>query len=167
MANFELNELTNATALRLAAGETSGSTSLAVAAYGHEGQNTVGTQVVNPKVSTARLEEVEMRQLDDILLAEQVDRVDFVKIDVEGSEPRVLAGARATLERHRPLLQLEVEPDWLHRQGTSLEEVFHLLGAANYDVWTFDRTSGTLRRLREDDTVNGNVIAGPRGWKPS
>lgn len=51
---------------------------------------------------------VAMRRLDS-LLAERpdVDRIDFIKIDVEGHELGVLRGATATLARFRPTLVLE------------------------------------------------------------
>lgn len=47
--------------------------------------------------------EVEMIALDDLLL----DKVDLIKIDVEGYEPQVLAGAMETIERCRPLVVVE------------------------------------------------------------
>jgi FkbM family methyltransferase len=37
-----------------------------------------------------------------------LDRVDLIKIDVEGMEEQVLAGACDTLRRHRPLLFIEI-----------------------------------------------------------
>jgi len=50
--------------------------------------------------------EVSLRRLDDFDLG---DRVSFVKCDVEGHELAVLRGGRATLERYRPTLQIEIE----------------------------------------------------------
>jgi hypothetical protein len=100
-------------------------------------------------------------------VAAEVDNVDFVKIDVEGSETGVLAGARATLARHRPLLQLELEPEWLTRQNSSPEEVFRLLDAVGYVAWIFDQATGTLRELEAGEPVNGNVIAGTKDWRPA
>ena len=35
--------------------------------------------------------------------------LDFLKIDAEGHEPAVLRGAKDTIERHRPVLCLEVK----------------------------------------------------------
>jgi FkbM family methyltransferase len=51
-----------------------------------------------------RTYEVEIRTLDDFGLTD----VRFVKADVEGSEREVLEGARATLERDRPVILLEL-----------------------------------------------------------
>jgi FkbM family methyltransferase len=165
-ANLELNGIANVTAVQVASGDVSGHTPLAIAAYGHEGQNTVGTEVVNPKVGTVRHEEVEMRRLDDILDAAGVGKVDFVKVDVEGSEPQVLVGAERTLAVHRPVLQLELEPEWLARRGSSPDDVFRLLETAGYSAWTFDGVTGALRRMESDEPVSGNVVAGPKYWQP-
>lgn len=48
-------------------------------------------------------ESVAVKALDDL----ELDRLDLVKIDVEGMEADVLIGGEATLERHRPLIYLE------------------------------------------------------------
>ncbi len=54
-------------------------------------------------------EPVEIVRIDDLGL----DRLDFLKIDVEGMEVDVLEGARASLERHRPVCWVE---HWLTRE---------------------------------------------------
>lgn len=48
---------------------------------------------------------VETRRLDD----EDIGDVGFIKIDVEGLERKVLAGAARTIERHRPRLLVEIQ----------------------------------------------------------
>ena len=165
-SNLELNQLANVTTVHAAAGEAARTISLAVAEQGHEGQNTLGTVINNENVATASLEEVEMRTLDEILTTSAVDRVDFVKIDVEGSEPRVLAGAREILAEHQPILQLELEPEWLARQGSSVEEVRRLLETAGYRWWVFDDETGELRAPHVGEQIDGNVIAGQNAWRP-
>ena len=46
-------------------------------------------------------------RLDDVFPLEQLDRLDYMKIDVEGAEAQVLAGAAETLKKIRPIVQLE------------------------------------------------------------
>lgn len=48
--------------------------------------------------------------LDDWAEARGLDRLDLIKIDVEGSEWRVLEGASRTLDRFRPLVVTEYNP---------------------------------------------------------
>jgi len=48
--------------------------------------------------------------LDDLLANEGVERVDAIKVDVEGAEPLVLEGAVKTIERDRPVLLSEFYP---------------------------------------------------------
>lgn len=47
-------------------------------------------------------------RLDDVFPLEKLDRLDYVKIDVEGAEAQVLAGARETFKKYRPIVQMEI-----------------------------------------------------------
>jgi FkbM family methyltransferase len=58
--------------------------------------------------------------------------VQFIKIDVQGAEARVLAGARRTLAMDHPALFIEVDPNALREFGTTPAEVFASLEALNY-----------------------------------
>jgi FkbM family methyltransferase len=60
-----------------------------------------------------------------------LDRVSFVKIDVEGHESSVIAGARATLERDRPVLLVEIEQD--HIGERPIGSVFDSITEIGYD----------------------------------
>ncbi len=56
--------------------------------------------------------------LDDFIREHDI-RPDVLKIDVEGFEHAVIAGARTLLREHRPLLFLELHPSLLDRHGAS------------------------------------------------
>jgi FkbM family methyltransferase len=88
--------------------------------------------------------EVPMRRLDDFELTD----VGFIKIDVEGHEEAVLAGAVATLERWRPSLLLELEER--HNTGC-ISRVVALLNGHGYTGVTLHQ--GVLRSLDAFDPV--------------
>ena len=46
--------------------------------------------------------------LDDLVKWEGLDRLDYLKIDAEGSESDILRGGRRTIEDFRPIIQAEV-----------------------------------------------------------
>jgi len=50
---------------------------------------------------------VEITTLDSY----EFDNVDFIKIDVEGYEPKVLAGAEKTIKKHWPVMCVEINTD--------------------------------------------------------
>jgi len=59
---------------------------------------------------------------DDYLAGLDLDRLDLLKVDVEGMEKEVMAGLRGTLERFRPVVLLEFTRDF-HTSYTGLEDL--------------------------------------------
>jgi FkbM family methyltransferase len=57
---------------------------------------------------------VETQSIDDFVLANSVERVDFIKMDIEGAEPDALIGAEKTIRKHRPQLAISVYHDLGH-----------------------------------------------------
>jgi FkbM family methyltransferase len=94
---------------------------------------------------------VPTRPLDEVVADEGLDRVDLLKIDVEGAELAVLAGAHRTLDRHRPLVL--VESDDLHqaRYDATAQDVLDAVVAHGYEVFRYRR--GAL------DQLDGQVVA--------
>lgn len=103
---------------RVALGETKRKVALEV-----DPENTGATHVRPGAEGT-----IPMRRLDDF----GFDEVDFIKLDVEGYERRVLEGARETLARCRPVVIVE-QKDFAGRYGSeryAAAELLQSLGAA-------------------------------------
>lgn len=83
----------------------------------------------NPDTDDAVIRMVQARTIDS-LIAEGLPAPDFVKIDVEGHELKVLYGARKLLGVKRPELLIEFHAPLLHR---SIQDMLH---AYDYDVQT-------------------------------
>lgn len=84
---------------------------------------------------------VQVRRLDTVMNEERLPPPDVMKIDVEGAEADVLAGAHETLTRYRPVLMIE-----LH--GTNAE-VASTLEAIGYRASVLGR-SGSISEVPWD-----------------
>jgi FkbM family methyltransferase len=73
--------------------------------------------------------------LDSLVEQAQLSRVDLVKIDVEGSETKVLQGAQKTLSRFKPTVILEMNFATLRDNvGSSALELYQAIGASGYTM---------------------------------
>lgn len=70
---------------------------------------------------------VPTRTLDDIMAERRPDRIDVIKLDVEGSEHDVLAGARDTLWAYRPKLIIEWNNHFFADRPEAAEALYTLL----------------------------------------
>jgi hypothetical protein len=65
-------------------------------------------------------------------------RIDFVKMDAEGSEYDVLLGMIETIRRNRPAIMLEFHPDSIREYGTEPKDTFNLLRSIGYRIYLTD-----------------------------
>lgn len=80
--------------------------------------------------STRDTATVEVRTLDSF----EFERVDFIKIDVEGYEWFVLQGGVQTISRERPLLQLEIVGNQCRKFNYSAEQMIEWIRQLGYRV---------------------------------
>ena len=125
--NLQINNATNVRLFRLAISNYNGQTGMTIAGYGHEGQNTFGT-FVHKDIEFLRTEQVKLKRLDDLIDEECLDRLDVMKIDVEGAEFAVLDGAQNTLSHYRPIILLEILESALQQQGSNSDAIFYSNG---------------------------------------
>lgn len=98
------------------------------------------------------VQDVPVIRLDDWAREQSLDRVDVVKLDVEGSEAAALAGATRTLVRFKPraVLVEDKNPDLRRRLHTALDELGYRSTGVTFDHNTLfrpdRRDSEVLRR---------------------
>ena len=96
-------------------------------------------------------EESPTTTLDELL---DLARVDVLKIDTDGYDGRVLAGASKTLCENEPLVLFEWHPLACRAAGTDYRQAFQVLESAGYDRFVFFDKYGRFNhfRLRVDET---------------
>lgn len=133
--NISLNHLTNIAAYNIAVSKKRGAVSFM---YGKEpdysrvidgDQSWSGTVIDDARAHNSNIHLVNTIDLDSILLKE--DRVDWIKIDVEGHEMDVLEGAMQTIRMHKPKIIIEIWPRNMekinamaHSFGYSIEHIY-------------------------------------------
>jgi FkbM family methyltransferase len=117
--NVALNELPNVHALPVALGRAAGRTK--VPALDYRGANNFG----GISLGGAQGEDVPVVALDQL----EVTTAKLIKIDVEGMELDVLAGAMATLARCRPILYVEND------RAAKAEALVAQVRDAGYRMW--------------------------------
>ncbi|MGA3263661.1 MAG: FkbM family methyltransferase [Terracidiphilus sp.] len=93
--------------------------------------------------------------LDEFVESQALDRLDVIKIDVEGYELAVLNGGRKTLERFHPVLLVEVKEHHQRLAGFSRKELFDWLIARNYLPFRI-KSDARLTPIQEPE--DGNLI---------
>jgi FkbM family methyltransferase len=77
---------------------------------------------------------VPLRRFDDVACEAGLNRLDVMKIDVEGAEWMVLRGAENSIKKFRPVIIAEISACKFRRAGYTPEDLLGYLNALNYDV---------------------------------
>ena len=64
--------------------------------------------VVKDTLDTDSFNEIQATTLDEFKVQENLERIDFIKSDIEGSELEMLQGAKGVLKNHKPKLALAI-----------------------------------------------------------
>jgi FkbM family methyltransferase len=147
-ANVTRNGLDAVAVLEMAASDGPGTLQLQEYEADASDSGSYGVAATTTVVEGGRAFTVAARALDDALDDAGVDRVDLLKMDIEGGEARALAGLRRRLAGRRiDRILLEVHPHHLRDQGSSAEAVVGELRAHGFNVYTIDHSPSAARRV--------------------
>lgn len=115
--NITLNNTSNIIPVPIALSDRSGKAKMSVA----EGLSSLFHHLTNQFV------EVRLMTLDEFISEHQIDRVDAIKLDVEGAELQVIRGADQTIRHFKPVMMVEINATTLKSSGTTPEELFQTI----------------------------------------
>jgi FkbM family methyltransferase len=136
--NLELNSTLDVAAHHLALGNVEGSIRLS---SDRPGATSGSYSVTNTNAGSF---EVPQQRLDDWIGDRELTGLKLIKIDVEGSEPDVLMGARAVITKYKPYLLVEWNRG--HLRGQELEHLVRALSTHDGYRWSIVQPSRWIRR---------------------
>jgi FkbM family methyltransferase len=110
-------------------------------------------------VTTAEAgDEVKVITIDSLKL----ERCNLIKIDVEGMETRVLAGARKTIKRCGPILYVECGDEPAGKIADTLEDIGYRAWWSVYPYFDPGNYNGNLNFIWEEETMpSANLLCAP------
>lgn len=112
-----------------------------------------------------KIDSVQAITLDDYVSANSIDRLDFIKIDVEGAEKMVFIGAENTLHKYSPIIMLEINDPTARSAGYSVDDLLSFLENQGYNRFFLFNLAGGLNVAYKNEILkrasNGsfNIIA--------
>jgi FkbM family methyltransferase len=135
--NVKLNGFSNIRCYQLALSNETGNFPFYISEDGYDAWNSFSPPIAGKNFSK---QDIECQRWDDFAREHDlVDKVTMMKIDVEGWESRLLAGAFSSFARtDAPILQVEFTDEAASSAGSSCQELYHALERMGYRMYTYD-----------------------------
>jgi FkbM family methyltransferase len=157
--HLRINLCSNVTVQAQAVGDEDTKGILYVVENWAAGCNSLKPPDVPAKISRTSVHVV---RLDDWLAESKIERVDFIKLDVEGAELAVLCGARKFLERRpRPVILVEVQDIRTAPWGYAAREIVNILEQAEYTCFQLSPNGKLLKIDAGNKEFDLNLVAVP------
>ncbi len=93
--------------------------------------------------------DVSCETMDSFVKNKKLNRVDFIKIDVEGHELKVLEGAIKTLKQFKPCMMIEIEQ---RHHKINIDYIFNFITTLGYEISFYN-----LEKLRFEQLSNFDI----------
>ncbi len=113
----------------------------------YKSRGKLNTEYVERGETKSRTIEVRTSTLDNFVNENKIPHIDFIKIDVEGHELRVIAGGKEALKRLRPVLQIEIEQ---RHYKQDIKEILEYVNQLGYQCYYLDLALKTVNRVEND-----------------
>jgi len=142
--NVRRSGLHQVTAMPLAISNTSGVATISIPKYEDGSENYYEASLVTSKNSVGIA--IQTLRLDDRI--DLFQRLDFVKMDVEGHEPPALEGMRAIVEQFYPIFLIEINDGFA--PGSTGNLVRNMMAEWGYSMHYYDGSALRLSAGKED-----------------
>ncbi|MBU6430874.1 MAG: FkbM family methyltransferase [Patescibacteria group bacterium] len=141
--NISRNNLKNASLFEMAIADKNGKMELFLSNE-NKGNNSL-IQSENLKTSVR----VKSVTLDDFITSRKIEKVDIVKMDIEGAEILAIEGMKKTLIKHKPLLFLEFSPHSIVKLNRNPTDFISILSGMGYSIFEINETRKSLNNVTD------------------
>lgn len=154
MKNIRINKLPNIFPINKALSNNSFIGQLYVA------RNKTGHNSLAPlKEDDYTIEKVDVITLDKFCEEENINNIDFIKIDAEGAELEILQGSLLILKKHRPIFMIELSDKRTSYFNYKTLDIVDVFKKYNYEL--FSVSDDYLEELKPQNYYDENVICIP------
>jgi FkbM family methyltransferase len=144
--NVSLNELNNVTVEGLALTDSDGQQDFFIFPEGEEVYNSLGAQKRDvEKTKAERTIKVQVSKLDTYCKINKIDRIDFIKLDVEGAEEKVFEGGKEVFKTLNPIIITEIYEKSAIQCGCSGVRMLKNFGQLGYTIYNIDEKSNLTK----------------------
>ncbi len=133
--NINLNDLKNVYSYQLAVLDADKKLEMNIAGEERSALNTFGKEFGYRGIEKLGTEMVQAVTIDGFVDTESIEKVDLIKLDIEGSELLALKGARDTIEKFRPAIILGLNKEAFIANGYNVEDLKKLLQELRYKAY--------------------------------
>lgn len=130
--NISENNFKNIESFLLALGKENGSLVLSLPSEDFVG-NAVGDNINTQNNQSIKVE-VPMSTLNFFAEQNNIDKCDFIKMDIEGAEYFVFEGGLEFIKKTRPVIQSEYNKHWIESIGKSFKDFYLLFKDLDYKI---------------------------------
>ena len=85
-----------------------------------------------------KIEDIYLKRLDDVIDSFGIDKIDFIKIDIDGHESACLEGAWETIQKYKPIILLEVNHANYLKAGVTAWDFYAWLIERDFNIYSED-----------------------------
>ena len=99
-----------------------------------------------------------VKRLDDVFPSLGINRLDFIKCDVEGAEKLAFEGGIETIKKYKPIVFSEMLRKWSKKFGYHPNDIINLFRSIDYECYIINNDKIEKFGYVDDDTIQTNYL---------
>jgi FkbM family methyltransferase len=102
---------------------------------------------------------VEATSIDDFVIKHKLNKINFIKIDAEGAELKVLKGGSQTISQLKPKINLALHPEAIIANNDSLSAIYDYINELGYYIYYRNQELGKAAFCGKENLFDVHLFA--------